>query len=212
MNVLSIDFDIVMAPDINLYNDIINCQGNQVTIEKLIESHYFLSGLRVDFEHYKKLTLYLLEVIKSLKPEDIRISYNHEDIKYLLKDLSNVNVINIDHHHDLGYDSDEDLRGCKECSCANWAKYFLDRKNIATYTWIKNTNSNEKKDMFLQSWSKNLYERELININSLEEFLPKIDKLFICLSPEWVPEWYHSLFYLWVDYFNKYYNTYFTIY
>lgn len=186
-----------MAPDINLYNGLIKAT---LPINQLSEEHPFLLGARADLEHYKKIIFYLFDLIKQLPIEHIRFSYNHEDIKYILNDINKANVYNIDHHHDLGYDDDT----YKECTCANWAKYFLDNQIINNYTWIKNTNSDIKENIKYNKIN-------LIDIN-LNTFLPKIDYLFICLSPEWVPEQYYPLFYLIVDYFNKQLNTHFTIY
>ncbi len=210
-NILSIDFDIVMAPDINLYNALVGGEFNK-TIDDLIEHHNFLENVRMDYEHYNKLFLLLLDLVKYLNPEDVRISYNHEDIKYMLQNDMDLVVYNIDHHHDLNYKEEDDLIKCPICSCANWAKYFLENGNISRYIWIKNSNSIPKKDLYKFTWGEKIETRDLIKIDSLVTSLPKIDKLFICLSPEWVPKKYHSLFYLMIDYLNKELNTHFTIY
>ena len=37
--------------------------------------------------------------IKHLSAEDIRIAFNHEDIKYILEKCVDAHVYNIDHHH-----------------------------------------------------------------------------------------------------------------
>lgn len=211
MNVLSIDFDIVMAPDINLYNGLVGGEQNH-TVDNLISQHNFLQYVGMDYEHFNKIFLFLSDIIKYIQPEDIRISYNHEDIKYLLNDCTNVCIYNIDHHHDLNYKEEEDFIECPTCSCANWGKYFLEKGIIEKYIWLKNSNSITKKDLYKFPWSNKIESRNLMEIDSLSSYLPKIDKMFICLSPEWVPKKYHSLFYLMVDYLNKELNTHFTIY
>ena len=51
MKVLSVDFDIIMAPDINLYNQFVP----KINLEEIIKSHPQLVGLRADLRHYQKL-------------------------------------------------------------------------------------------------------------------------------------------------------------
>ena len=102
MNILSIDFDIIMAPDINLYNNLVSpSEDGMRNITKLAEDHPLLQGCRADLGHYQRIVEILMNVIYGMGVEDIRISYSHEDIKNVLNDLSNVTVYNIDHHHDL---------------------------------------------------------------------------------------------------------------
>ena len=122
MNVLSVDFDIIMAPDIGLYNGLVGVSpDNSRSIDQRIKEHPMLSGCRADLNHYQRLVLYILNVIKDMEIEDIRISYTHEDIKNVLKDLQDVHVYNIDHHHDLGYPQEgKDIPAKDHCSCANW--------------------------------------------------------------------------------------------
>ena len=50
MKVLSIDFDIVMAPDINLYNNFVPRIVS--SIDEIVEHHPYLGGLRADLDHY----------------------------------------------------------------------------------------------------------------------------------------------------------------
>lgn len=201
MNVLSIDFDIIMAPDIALYNHLVNgvVQGDDSrTIERLSENFPMLNHCRADLGHYSKIFFYLMNNISHLKVEDIRVAYNHEDIKYMLKECSDAHVYSIDHHHDLGYALPQGVPEEDICTCANWGDYFFKHGNISHFTWIKNTNS----DMTQK------YEDDprvtLIELNDFDlHELPKIDKLFLCLSPEWVSPNYTPLFYLILDLINS---------
>lgn len=192
VNVLSIDFDIIMAPDINLYNPLIN---GTAKIDNLALVSPLLSGVRADLSHYQKIVLYINEIIKYLNVEDIRVSFSHEDIKNVLSSLDDVRVINIDHHHDFGYSEKAE----EYCTCANWGKYFKDLSIINSFTWINNVNSELPLDKTIKDFiqTKNLDKTDLL----IE--LPRIDKLFICLSPEWVPQQYHPLFYLMLDLINE---------
>ena len=48
MKILSIDFDIIMAPDINLYNNLVP----RLTIDDIIDHHPCFAGLHADLSHY----------------------------------------------------------------------------------------------------------------------------------------------------------------
>lgn len=202
MNVLSIDFDIIMAPDIELYNGMVSTSPDgSRSIEQRIKEHPLLGGCRADLKHYQKLIPYVLKVCQNLNVEDIRVSFSHEDIKNLLDGLNDVHVFNIDHHHDLGYPQpnrkieEEESR----CSCANWAEYYINRNIISKLTWLNNTNSSS----IPPHWENDgRIDVQTYQTTSLEN-LPHMDKLFICLSPEWTPSTYHPLFYLMLDLINK---------
>lgn len=201
MNVLSIDFDIIMAPDIGLYNPMVKAGQNEdnITVEKLAKDFPMLQYCRADLNHYHKIISYLLTQISNLKFEDIRVSFNHEDIKNVLGDCDNVNMFSIDHHHDLGYPNPEkDEEEETKCHCANWGDYFLSNKTINSFTWLKNANSEE------HPIYKNDLRVKMINLADFDlKQLPKMDKLFICLSPEWVAPMYYPLFYAMLDLINQ---------
>lgn len=210
MNVLSIDFDIIMAPDINLYNPKIGQHGE--TIDKLIEAFPLLGDVRADFRHYQTLVGYVLETIKDLRVEDIRISNTHEDIKNLLSDCVNATVYNIDHHHDLGYGdrplTNED--GELICTCANWGDYFFTKGNMTHLVWLKNINSEYNEEECLNKFGDRVEIKNLSQVDLRD--LPSMDKIFICLSPEWVPSKYHPLFYTILDLINQQKNCHLEIY
>ena len=188
MNILSIDFDIIMHPDINLYNAFVSVQH---PFEEVQDHHPLIQFVKADLTRYQALTPFLLEITKSLNIEDIRVAYNHQEIEAFLQNQEDVNVYSVDHHHDLGYESSNP----EVCSCANWADYYIRAGVISHYTWVHNPNSSDGYD----------YDEddERITCLSFEDYnlynLPKIDKLFLCLSPEWVPETYRPLFFTWLD-------------
>lgn len=203
MNILSIDFDIIMAPDIPLYNQFVrgtNGQGKNVTLETLCSDFPMLNHCRADLNHYQKIVTYLLGIIKDVEEKNIRVAFSHEDIKYMLDESSDVHVFNIDHHHDLGYPvpEEEKERADKICTCANWGDFYFRNGTITKFTWLKNANSDEHP----------IYkEDERVTILNLIDFdlntLPPIDKIFLCLSPEWVSNTYTPLFYLILDLINS---------
>lgn len=208
MNVLSIDFDIIMAPDIGLYNSIVGTShDNSRSIEQRIKEHPMLAGCRADLNHYQRMVLYILRVIKDLDIEDIRISNTHEDIKNVLKDLNNVHIYNIDHHHDLGYPQEGKTPSEEHCSCANWGEYYFNKGIITEFTWLNNTNSGPVPP----AWENDNRVTTCLYQETELDDLPKMDKLFLCLSPEWTPSMYHPLFYTILDLMNEQKNCRFSV-
>lgn len=74
-------------------------RDNLIEIERDIPLVQYANA---DLQLYYKLTNYLLKA----KKEDIEINFidSHEKVLNYIK--SPCNVINIDHHHDLGYNED----------------------------------------------------------------------------------------------------------
>lgn len=115
--ILTIDFDIIMGPSIDLYN----ARVPFTSWDNLTDNPYY-QILTTDNIHYLRLTSLLIELIHFIPKEDIHFIESHDDIcKYIVEKS---NIINIDHHHDLGYDDSIDG---KKLTCANWVKY-LDNK------------------------------------------------------------------------------------
>jgi hypothetical protein len=69
MNIVSIDFDIIMAPSIELYNSFEH--------KSLYEDYYF-NLFNADLVIYSKLTEWLLKWIPEINPSDIHFIESHE--------------------------------------------------------------------------------------------------------------------------------------
>ena len=189
MNVLSIDFDIIMAPSINLYNNMVP----GIKWDDLLKSLPNLTTTPADLNIYSRILRYLLRVID--KTSSIFISYSHSFIQDYLKNDNDLNITNIDHHHDIFYDIKDKDKKLEECNCADWVKYFHDQSKLKNYTWIHNDNSCDPNFEVNFKYSKIPFKEF--------EFDDSYDKYFICLSPEWVPPYYHSLFYTILDCLNE---------
>lgn len=99
--VLTIDFDVIMWPSIELYNNMVDGTiDNLIEIEKDIP---LIQYANADLQTYYKLTNYLLKA----KEKKIQIEFidTHEKILNYIK--KPCNLINIDHHHDLGYNDNQ---------------------------------------------------------------------------------------------------------
>ena len=189
MNVLSIDFDIIMAPSINLYNNMVP----ELKWDELLKNLPNLSTTPADLNIYSDLLRYLLRTID--KTSSIYIAYSHSFIKDYLQYDCDLNITNIDHHHDIFYNIKDTENKLQDCSCANWVKYFYDQNKLKNYTWVHNDNSCDPNFEVNFKYNKIPF-REF-------KFANSYDKYFICLSPEWVPPYYHSLFYTLLDCLNE---------
>lgn len=199
-NILTIDFDILMNQDIELYNCHID---NNYGIEDLMQYSKILEQCDFDHRLYAILTNYILNILFNAEKEQFYFITNHEEIIDLIDEDSN--IFNIDHHHDLGYQrelKEEDINGI---GCANWGYYGFKNKLIKNYIWIHDTNS----QMIINEELFNRYNIYTINFDdlNLNEIDLSFDKIILCLSPNWIPPKFRDYFYLWRDIVNSYYKS-----
>lgn len=189
-NLITVDFDIIMGPSIELYNGFVN---EFFSIQEFSEKNNYLTFFcNADLDVYAKLTFYLYKLFENTSEEHIHFIYNHEDVYFYLEENEQYNVFNIDHHHDCGYpDQITDLY------CGNWVQKMDEENKLNSYLWIANYSSsslpNEKFDKQL------FYNFDLYT-------LPNPDELIICASFSWVPTQFHQLFYMWLDFYNLYFS------
>lgn len=118
------------------------------------------------------------------------------DVVYDLLPDEKVHIINIDHHHDYGYRDD---KAEEKVTCANWVKKAVEANKIYDYLWVNNETSEfppEERGIKLNT--QILKEFDLYDL--------QVDKLIICLSPEWIPFHIRPLFDLWIELYQQYYN------
>lgn len=201
MNVVSIDFDIIMEPDINLYNNWVGTDGDN-GVNDLIQEYSLLDHLKADLNIYEYLTRFLIKVIKKIDYENIYFIENHDTLVRYIGN-SAINLWNIDHHHDITYDEENVSMPVLECYCGNWIKYLMDYKKIKQYTWIKNANSIEPMEHVSKIYN---HEEKILKEYNLDNLIEKIDRLFICKSPEWIPRHYLPLFDAWIAICEEHYG------
>lgn len=195
-NILTIDFDIIMKPSIQLYNDY--ATDNWIELLQMPEARLF----RADMNIYHKLTNYVLLLLDQMNFEDVYFIEDHSQMIKYLQNEYNISLINIDHHHDCGYESDQlnHFISLENINCGNWCKRLLDNNQLTSYVWIKNTNSDITQSSVNQI--NNIFDFNSIDLT----LLPFPDKLILCLSEPWVPPHYRPLFKIWHDYFEKKHN------
>lgn len=182
MNIVSIDFDIIMAPSIEYYNSL---NGDR----EYIFNEPLMKNCEADLAMYHKLSQWLYKKIKTLPAKDIIFIEDHHKIINHIPENEDVFLVNIDHHHDLGY-SQEDYEVTNEnLDCGNWGKFLIQNNRIKNYIWLCNPNSS--KNTFNYGAYHYLKDFDIDNL------VP--DKIIICLSPPWVPHQYRNLFFNWMS-------------
>ncbi|MCR4662050.1 MAG: hypothetical protein K5765_08670 [Clostridia bacterium] len=196
--IVTIDFDILMAPSIGLYNNAVP----GADWDSLEKNPYF-QLLKIDAIHYQKIVNYIFHCIQYLPKENIHFIEDHgQAVKYINEKCD---VINIDHHHDVGYG--DDIEKQESPTCANWVYYLYKNNLLNNYTWIKNDNSeiiplDRKINVPMITVDLNNFDLSSLDIP---------DELIICLSEPWVPPYIRPLFYTIMDICNQYYGIHFDI-
>ena len=198
-NIVTIDFDIIMEPDINLYNNWVSDEEN---VNDFIKEYKVLENLKADLYIYEHLTRYITKVIQKLEPKNIYFIESHETIARFTG-TEVFNLWNIDHHHDITYDDDNIILPIINCNCGDWVKYLMDFKRIHKYTWIANENSIDPHEDVDKNYQ---YEKRTLKEYNLDKLAEQTDALFICRSSTWVPEYYFPLFDAWIAICEEYYK------
>ena len=203
-NILSIDFDIIMAPTIWLYNNIVPQQKWND-----LNSSPYMQLATADLLHYHRLTNYLLYLTKKLSKDNIHFVLDHEQIAFKLAQTPEEKYVitNIDHHHDVAY-HDKDVPFIEgPPTCATCLKWLSERGMVERYRWINNGNSNGIFNKELEKFIDVTIDfRDFSFENQTDP-----DEVFIVLSSPWIPPEYQRLFYCWMDILNRIYDTHFEL-
>lgn len=189
--IVTIDFDVIMWPSIELYNNFIS--GEKDKINELERDIPLLHYANADLYLYYKLTNYLL----NNKNKEIIFIKSHEEI---LKHINTpCNLINIDHHHDLGYNEEQWKN--KNINCGNWGYWGIKNGIFKRFIWLHG--------MMSTPWDPpeqyNIKNIPIIDNIILEMDLNKIcnpSKIIICSSYNWIPMNIRPLFILWEKIFK----------
>ncbi|MBE6148271.1 MAG: hypothetical protein E7167_01980 [Firmicutes bacterium] len=192
-NIVTIDFDIIMAPCIDLYNHL-------VPRVPWFELRHIpqLNLLTADMFYYQRLTEYLISLLPHLRFDQIHFVYEHQTATFKMPGDEKLTIYNIDHHHDCGYHDEQEPISEQDLTCANWVRKIKDFDLLERYIWIKNVNSDLKPEDFDM-------EENFMGSYNLEQ-IPIPDQLILVLSPQWVPEDFYPLFKLWQSIVTDYYK------
>ena len=199
--VLSIDLDFILKPCIQLYNDKIHASSEnlQAMWEDIIKERDLERFLSVDSENLE----YIKNLIKSCAEQQpyVYFSDDHGSILSAINDeiLAErmdypIDVVNIDHHHDVYYNGNngKDLVDkYDEADCSNWVYFLMKKRILAKYFWVRNENSI---DHIGGERILKMYKQDF-DLEKTED--KKVDLLFITSSLPWFPpkfkEYYFSI-------------------
>lgn len=205
VNILSIDMDYILAPCINLYNDMVKAANNpkqmwdEINRIRNIDSHisYDDSNLRYIFN------IFSLALKKLKKPENVSFAYNHDAILFELaskkRQNEKFNVFNIDHHHDIFYGENQkdSVDKYDVANVGSWIWYLDKYEKLEQYNWIKNSNSICENINF--KILKDGTQTEMQHIFDVKEW----DYIFVCNSPHWFPRKYDNFFFMLIDLYEN---------
>lgn len=206
MNIVTIDFDIIMHWSVAFYNDLLDDDTTIIDIMNDNPNSNFIP--HADLFLYRYLTEYILECARSLPKERIKFIESHEEVTKIFDNgtvRSKFNILNIDHHHDIAYDDDDVENEIEELTCGNWVKYLFEkyRNDFQEYIWI---NDDESVDFEASAFFKRKIKRYNIKLYNLYNLAKTTDYLFICKSTPWIPSNEQELYDNWkyiIDYLYK---------
>jgi len=191
MNVLSIDIDFISSPSIELYSyDISGTEDPHLRWQEIFsETGLKESDLNINPHNIMFIQEIFLKALEYNPKVDFGLT--HDSILFeLMKFKDKVNIINIDHHHDIYYDNNDGKHILKYNypKESTWVKYLQNEEKLNSYTWIHNTNSNLE--------GLELLEFTTPTIHTLKEDFSldtKIDYIYLCLSPQYLPKihWFY---------------------
>ena len=192
-NILTIDLDFLVR-DIRSLNSCIPFEmveeyEDLKDLGKLWDCTRELHKLRfkkeIDEKAICKGTLeFVLKIIEN-NPEAVHFfSRDHDEVLNYLQDDCDNTIVNIDFHHDLGYDFSEDQ---KQPMINNWTLWGWDEGLIKSYSWIGRSTSAHPVTATIP------YEYlEWRDINP--DKLPEFDEIHIIRSPEFCPKDVYNIF------------------
>lgn len=187
MKITTIDFDIIMHPCIDIFND------SDLTADQYLNKYDFLGYMAADLELYAQLTNFILSFDKN----KIVFIQSHSDIVEYLEEITEpIDLYNIDYHHDVLYEEKINWKSpLREYNAGNWVKKLWDDKKLRKYVWLKDYKSENPSP---QVEKRYITDKHFIYYYSFED-LQDSDKIFIALSPEWIPSYYTPLYDLWEE-------------
>lgn len=206
MKILSIDFDWVMEPFIQAYNQFsrTSSSGPDETWEYItteIPALQHSMPFEMDYGKYADLYFFLRAICSNNPKSYIYIGQSHSEIVPIIKEVhqrlgGTLDIINIDHHHDRGYKTtDEQEFRDRPYDCTNWLYYLTKYYQVDKCVWVRNKNSEMNLFHDLPANHEYITLTELKDLDINEHY----DLIFICASWDWVPLKYRPLFHIFVE-------------
>lgn len=171
-NILTIDIDYAFSPDIASYDDYVIGSRIDITEQKKILLKKGFGAPRLNKQKFETI-VNIYNKFKS-KAKVVTVTHHQEILKHIHCD--DLNLQNIDHHHDIFYPGWHELENLDE---GNWVYHLSQAKNIKEYTWFRNADSeNFTADLDLNFKFKQIYDLSV-------HYVVKPDLIVLCNSPHW---------------------------
>lgn len=196
LKVLSIDMDFFQKVD---YGTLLECypDGHDYSsyLSTLVWSSHYSNPHECDRINNVTCPLEWLDTLVSIlhnqsKGTPVLISQSHLHIyefihdKLAERELDFLEIVNVDMHHDMFYDYDDNSYDNCKVHCGNWAHHI--REEVPTrFTWISNPVSKEA--MNYEEVADLDDEVKIIegDLSQIKE--DKFDAIFLCRSDAWYP-------------------------
>lgn len=196
--ILSIDFDWIMRPYIEMYNDVCGASAN---IDDLRGMWEFIDCKLQGFElhcceaQFADLALFLKKITDTLPAEHLHFILHHDSVIQVLNQCNitePISLTNVDHHHDFGYPPKDSTEPFDQyVTVANWVRCLWKEDRLEHYTWVGNENS-----AGVQMVADSLHEQFSFytDLRKIDQW--HFDEIIICFSQEWIPPMVRPLFYV----------------
>lgn len=139
---------------------------------------------------------------KFKKRSHLSVAESHSSAYHALKGKTNLEIINIDAHHDICYGQD------KKLDCGNWIYMLAKEGRVNKVTiiyplWRKSEHDAEMDSDYLSSESVKKITSLGVDVDVVygidKTHARKVDEVFIARSGAWVPPWTDDAFYTFIQ-------------
>ena len=226
MRILSIDLDYIMGPSIEKYQDYYwndnpaSRWSNLFRFKKEIKEH----ELPFDKGHL----FYLFKLFNKClhAGTEVSFAYDHDNILYNIGDKTDLEIINIDHHHDVLYHGDgiwperspkgnycikgnqhdyHHIKNYNDIDEGNWIAYLRSQNRVKSYTWITSQNAIDDCDPKDMQYFKGLIPNMRVTTKENYDIMDyHFDHMHLCLSPQYIPPVHWHLYTLFLISYETY--------
>lgn len=227
MRILSIDLDYIMGPSIKKYEDFFwndNASSRWSNFFRFNSKGIKENDLPFDKGHL----FYLWKLFHKCLYNDVPVSfaYDHDNILYSIGDKTDLEIINVDHHHDVLYHGDmihSDLNPDKTRSVkgnkhdyhhiknyndvdeGNWIAYLRTQDRVKSYTWITNEHAIADLDPTELKYYQGLIPKMRVTTKEEYDIMDyHFDHMHLCLSPQYIPPVHWHLYTLFLISYETY--------
>ena len=201
MKILSIDIDYIAEQ----YLKNMKAVGGSFTKEKYWDTIVDVSRMSDEDIQENQLNIrYIFKTFLASITTNTKVVFGvHHDsiLNHIPKTEKDLSIINIDEHHDSGYNEFQNLQSIKygESNEANWVGTLSER--VHRYVWVRNKHSIPPTPGTLSNFS--FEYTEVQDTATLDVSKESWDLVYVCLSPNYTYDKHWVYFYLMVDLYEE---------